>query len=519
VIPVDAVTYDSAPAVAQYYFPNARAGTWQLVVTGGADLPPGGGAFSTGVLFDSNFVTQFTTSASFLTPGSTASFTVQLPASPAVTSAAVAMAVVLPDGTTTPLTATGGSGSYTAGFVVPNNSGYARVTWSVVGQRSGGVGFERGGYQDLQITSSQLAWGGVTGESTVPRGNDTSLAQALVLQARVTSSYAGAGEIAADLVNASGAAVARVAQPVALAAGANTVALTFSGDDIYASALDGPYTLTNVHVMDTRAATILGASVNSAYTTAAYRAAQFAPAHGAPSVTTTGPYMMYAGDTLQLVASGADPEGDPLTYAWDLDGNGSYETAGRVVSYTAPTSTVASTVTVTVQVTDPGGHAATAQTTIDISPNREVNLALQAVASASSTFSGYAASHVNDGDTSTTVGPSTSWANDSVFDCSIPGCPQHGLLPATLDLDLGASRTLTHATLYTSDSFPIQDYDLEIWDGTGWNVVGRVRGNTQAVINHAFASTTGSKVRVVGYRGPSFQTIFVRVNELQVFGY
>jgi hypothetical protein len=39
------------------------------------------------------------------------------------------------------------------------------------------------------------------------------------------------------------------------------------------------------------------------------------------------------------------------------------------------------------------------------------------------------------------------------------------------------------------------------------------------VINHAFASTTGSKVRVVGYRGPSFQTIFVRVNELQVFGY
>jgi pimeloyl-ACP methyl ester carboxylesterase len=519
VIPVDAVTYDSAPGTAQYYFPNARPGTWQVVVTGGSDLPPGGGTFSTGVTFDSKFTAQFAASASFLAPGSTASFTVQLPASPAVTSAAVTMAVSLPDGTTAPLTASGGAGSYTASFAVPNNSGYARVTWSIVGQRSDGIGFERGGYQDLQITSSQLTWSGVTGESTVPRSNDASLAQALVLQARVTSAFAGAGEISADLVNPGGTVVARVAQPVALAAGAHTVALTFSGDDIYASALDGPYTLTNVNVMDTRAATILGASVTGAYTTAAYRAAQFAPSHGAPSVTTTGPYMMYTGDTLQLTASGADPEGDPLSYAWDLDSNGTYETAGRVVSYTAPASTVASTITVSVRVTDPSGNAATAQTTIDISPNREVNLALQAIASASSTFSGYAASHVNDNNTSTALGPSTSWSNDSVFDCSIPGCPQRSLLPATLDLDLGTPRTLTHVTLYTTDSFPIQDYDLEIWDGTGWNVAARMRGNTQAVIDHVFAPTTGSKVRVVGYTGPSFQTGFVRVNELQVFGY
>jgi len=510
--PSDAVTYDTSGGTARYYFPNARPGTWTVQVVGGADLPSGGSPFTAEVSFDSTFAASFHPSASFVAPGSTASFSVQLPSG---ASGAVTISVTLPTGDVVPLTASGSAGSYAASFAVPSTPGYARVNWSIVGQRSDGVNFERGGYETVQITSPELTWGGVTAESTVARSNDASLAQSLVLQARVNSTFAGAGEIAADLVTASGTAVAHVTQPINLAVGANTVALAFSGDEIYAAGLDGPYTLTHLYIMDTRAATILAASVTAAYTTAAYKAAVFAPAHGAPSVTTTGPYTMYTGDTLALVASGTDPEGQALTYAWDLDSNGSYETAGQTVSYTAPASTLASTITVGVRATDPNGNTATAQTTIDISPNREVNLALQATASASSTFSGYAASHVNDNNTSTALGGATSWANAS----ETTSTGQHGLLPATLDLDLGATHTVTHATLYTTDSYPIQDYDLEIWDGTGWNVLDRVRGNTQAVITHTFAPVTGSKVRVVGYTGPAFQTIFVRVNELQVFGY
>jgi pimeloyl-ACP methyl ester carboxylesterase len=515
-VPSDAVTYDSTAGTARYYFPNARPGTWTVNLVGNSDLPSGGSPFTAEVTFDSTFTASFHPSAAFVAPGSTASFSLQLPS---VASAAVTISVTLPTGAVVPLTASGSAGSYTASFAVPSTPGYARVSWSVVGQRGDGVSFERGGYDNLQITSPELTWGGVGAEATVARSNDASLAQALVLQARVNSTFAGAGELAADLVNASGAAVAHVAQPINFAVGANTIALSFTGDDIYASALDGPYTLTNLYVMDTRVATILAASVTGAYTTAAYKAALFAPAHGAPSVTTSGPYTMYTGDTLALAARGTDPESQALMYAWDLDNNGSYETAGQTVSYTAPASTQASTITVGVRATDPNGNTATAQTTIDISPNREVNLALQATASASSTFSGYAASHVNDNNPSTALGGATSWANDSTFACTGSVCGQSGLLPATLDLDFGATHTLTHATLYTTDSYPIQDYDLEIWDGTGWNVLDRVRGNTQAVITHTFAPVTGSKVRVVGYTGPAFQTLFVRVNELQVFGY
>lgn len=44
-----------------------------------------------------------------------------------------------------------------------------QVRWSVVGQRSDGVAFERGGSEDVQITSTALTWSGVSGEATIGR--------------------------------------------------------------------------------------------------------------------------------------------------------------------------------------------------------------------------------------------------------------------------------------------------------------------------------------------------------------
>jgi hypothetical protein len=55
----------------------------------------------------------------------------------------------------------------------------------------------------------------------------------------------------------------------------------------------------------------------------------------APTVDAGGPYSVDEGSSVTLTASGADANGDALTYAWDLDGNGSFETAGQSVSYTA----------------------------------------------------------------------------------------------------------------------------------------------------------------------------------------
>ncbi|HEX2753928.1 MAG TPA: PxKF domain-containing protein, partial [Candidatus Limnocylindrales bacterium] len=65
-------------------------------------------------------------------------------------------------------------------------------------------------------------------------------------------------------------------------------------------------------------------------------------------------------------ATGADPENGSLTYAWDLDNNGSFETPGQSVTFNAPPDSAPSSPTIRVRVTDPLGLTATDTATVDI---------------------------------------------------------------------------------------------------------------------------------------------------------
>jgi predicted extracellular nuclease len=78
-----------------------------------------------------------------------------------------------------------------------------------------------------------------------------------------------------------------------------------------------------------------------------------------PTVDAGGPYEVEEGGSVQIGATGSDPTGDDLTYAWDLDGDGSFETAGDAVTFEAGTLQAPQTVTVTVQVTDEHGQTST----------------------------------------------------------------------------------------------------------------------------------------------------------------
>jgi hypothetical protein len=94
----------------------------------------------------------------------------------------------------------------------------------------------------------------------------------------------------------------------------------------------------------------------------------------APSVSAGGPYSVAEGSSVTLSASGTDPEGGALTYAWDLDGNGSFETPGQSVSF-SPDDGPASPV-VAVQATDDAGLTATDQvavTVTDVAPTATFN--------------------------------------------------------------------------------------------------------------------------------------------------
>ncbi len=88
-----------------------------------------------------------------------------------------------------------------------------------------------------------------------------------------------------------------------------------------------------------------------------------------PTVSANGPYYVPEGGSVTLTATGSDPENGPLTYAWDLDNNGTFETTGQSVTFSAANLTAPSSQIVRVQVTDDGGLTTVDQATVYITYN------------------------------------------------------------------------------------------------------------------------------------------------------
>ena len=61
--------------------------------------------------------------------------------------------------------------------------------------------------------------------------------------------------------------------------------------------------------------------------------------NAAPTAGAGGPYSVAEGGSVDVSATGSDPDGDALTYAWDLDNNGSFETPGQSATFSAAGST------------------------------------------------------------------------------------------------------------------------------------------------------------------------------------
>ncbi len=103
-----------------------------------------------------------------------------------------------------------------------------------------------------------------------------------------------------------------------------------------------------------------------------------------PTVDANGPYTVAEGGAVTLSAGATDPEGGALTYAWDLDDDGSFETAGQSVTFSAAAIDGPATRPVAVRATDSSGQTAVAATTVTIA-----NVApTAALAAPSSVFAG-----------------------------------------------------------------------------------------------------------------------------------
>ena len=89
-------------------------------------------------------------------------------------------------------------------------------------------------------------------------------------------------------------------------------------------------------------------------------------ANQSPTVDAGGPYQVDEGGSIQLSATGSDPDGDALTYAWDLENDGTFETPGQTVEFSGAGLDGPWTHAISVQVADPDGLTASAETTVEV---------------------------------------------------------------------------------------------------------------------------------------------------------
>ena len=91
-----------------------------------------------------------------------------------------------------------------------------------------------------------------------------------------------------------------------------------------------------------------------------------APQNQPPTANTGGPYSVAEGGSVVLSGSGSDPDNDQLTYSWDLDNNGTFETPGQNATFSAAGRDGPSSQVVIVRVCDTIGACATDSTTVSI---------------------------------------------------------------------------------------------------------------------------------------------------------
>jgi PKD repeat protein len=89
-------------------------------------------------------------------------------------------------------------------------------------------------------------------------------------------------------------------------------------------------------------------------------------ANNPPVAQAGGPYSVSEGTSVFLNGSGSDPDGDPLTFAWDIDNDGTFEAPGQNVTFSAGDLDGPSGQTVVLQVCDTSDACDTDSTTVNI---------------------------------------------------------------------------------------------------------------------------------------------------------
>jgi hypothetical protein len=138
------------------------------------------------------------------------------------------------------------------------------------------------------------------------------------------------------------------------------------------------------------------------------------------------------------------------------------------------------------------------------------NIGRSAFATAQSTFPGYSVAKVNDGSTDTALGGEASWANADAYG-------PDGYLPQWVQLDFTTARSFNKVVVYTTASYPMKSFDVQVWDGLQFRTVAATTTNGGPRVEFTFPTQTSRLVRILARQGPDWQPQYVRVNEFEVY--
>lgn len=278
----DEVRQSIRPADGLYWLGNAMPGQWQIVVTGGDDIPAGGLPYVAKTISQSSVHLHWQTDQPSYHHGDTATLTVAVEGGQET-----AVTAQTKDGLI-PLTPAGNN-TFTAQLPIHKESGYMQVTLTANGRNTAGDQFSRTQTFLLPVASADFALNGRYQDSLAPALNPAALPD-LLITVGVTAQTAGSLGLTADLVDKDGRFLTHANTSQTVPAGSQELVLRFRGADLAQST--GPYTLSNVRLLDYTAAGIVVAEAEKAHETAVYTANDFQlhRATAAPITTSDDPH-------------------------------------------------------------------------------------------------------------------------------------------------------------------------------------------------------------------------------------
>lgn len=257
---------------AGYSFISADSGEWIMSL----DMPNTGSAISytLSAVTQSQVTLDSGVQQDWYRPGDEAQISARL--SGVASGAQVTATMQFPNGNviTLPLNE-GNSNVFVAQYILPDIPGFVQVTFLAQGTSSTSTHFIRETRGIFQIAGHSAQLLNTYSETPVPNPFSNNFYSGLEIAADVNVINDGIYGLTADLTTNTGQVIAHAAINQPLREGDRKLILTFSGEQIAAMDIDGPYYLTNLALFDLSGAALKLDQADFAYTTAPYSASQF----------------------------------------------------------------------------------------------------------------------------------------------------------------------------------------------------------------------------------------------------